>query len=205
MADLISGRYGQLAPAYALIGDQNNATQTYIPARSTFEWQTMGQLGDNAAAASGAFLYAAVPCDAGVLISTVTIWVGNTAASTPTHHAAAIYSGLASSPALLAKSADQTTTAVPAGAAFSYSLTSPYFVKASDVVNGYLYAGFTMTATAVCTVAGASAAQVANVNIQYSTNQPFLAGTSGSALAGVPASTLTLAASTLHQPVVILT
>ncbi len=39
----------------------------------------------------------------------------------------------------------------------------------------------------------------------YATNQPFLAGTSGSALAGVPAATLTLAASTLSVPVVILT
>jgi hypothetical protein len=44
-----------------------------------------------------------------------------------------------------------------------------------------------------------------NVNIQYSTNQPFLSGTSGSGLAGVPGATLTLAAFTLHQPVIVLT
>jgi hypothetical protein len=50
----------------------------------------------------------------------------------------------------------------------------------------------------------ASAAQAASVNIQYSTNQPFLAGTSGSALAGTAAATVTLAASTLHLQVAVL-
>ena len=54
-------------------------------------------------------------------------------------------------------------------------------------------------------MAGAATAQAANVNIQYSTNQPFLSGTSGSGLAGVPGATLTLAAFTLHQPVIVLT
>jgi hypothetical protein len=204
MADLVSGRYGQLATAYALVGAQNNATQADIPARSTFEWGVIGQLSDNPAAASGAFLYAAVPCDPGTVISNITIWVGNTAASTPTHQAGALYSGLAASPALLVKGTDTTTTAVAAGAAFSYAV-SPYMVKPADVPFGYLYAGFTMTGTAVCTVAGSATAQAANVNIQYATNQPFLAGTSGSALAGVPAATLTLAASTLHVPVIVLT
>jgi hypothetical protein len=204
MADLVSGRYGQSAAAYSIIGQQTNATQSDIPARSTFEWGTVGQLTDNAAAASGAFFYAAVPCDPGTVISNIIVWVGNTAASTPTHQAGALYSGLASAPALLVKGTDTTTTAVAAGAAFTYTV-SPYMVKPADVPFGYLYAGFTMTATSVMTLAGASAAQAANVNIQYSTNQPFLAGTSGSALAGVPASTLTLAASTLHQPVIILT
>jgi hypothetical protein len=205
MADLVTAKYGQLSPYFSLIGAQTNVSNPAIPARSTFEWEMMGQLSDNAAAASGAFLYAAVPCDPGAIITNVVVWVGNTAASTPTHHAAAIYSGLASSPALLAKSADQLTAAVAAGASFTWALSSPYQVKAADVPFGYLYAGFTMTATAVNTVAGGVSAQAANVNGQYATNQPFLAGTSGSALAGVPAATLTLAASTLHVPVIILT
>ena len=61
-----------------------------------------------------------------------------------------------------------------------------------------------VTATALNTVTGASAAQAANVNIQYSTNQPFLAGTSGSSLAGTAAATL-LAATTLHVPVIVRT
>lgn len=204
MADLPSGKYGELSAQYSLLGAQTNAVNANVPARSTFEWGVMGMLADNAAAASGAFLYAAVPCDPGTVISNITIWVGNTAASTPTHQAGALYSGLASAPALLVKGTDTTTAAVAAGAAFTYTV-SPYLVKPADVPFGYLYAGFTMTATAVCTVAGAATAQASNVNIQYSTNQPFLAGTSGSALGGVPAATLSLAASTLHVPVVVLT
>ena len=127
-----------------------------------------------------------------------------------THQAAALYSGLASSPVcdtsspvLLVKGSDMTTTAVAAGAAFSYSV-SPCLVKPADVPFGYLYAGFTMTGTAVCTLAGAARAQAAKVNIQHSTNQPSLSGTSSSGLAGVPGSTLTLAAPT-HQPVIVLT
>jgi hypothetical protein len=47
-------------------------------------------------------------------------------------------------------------------------------------------------------------AQAANVNIEYSGNQLFLAGTSGFGLAGVPAANLTLAACTLHVPVIVL-
>ena len=203
MPDLASARFSMLDPYYSIIGAQANATNSGAPARSTFAWGTIGQLADNPAAASGAFLYAAVPVAIGDTFTKVTIWVGNTAASTPTHQAAAIYSGLAASPALLSKGADSTTTAVAAGAAFSYTIPS-YTVQPADAPFGYIYAGYTMTATAVNTVAGAATAQAANVNIQYATNQPFLAGTSGSALAGVPAATLTIAASTLHQPVIIL-
>jgi len=203
MPDLVSARYSVLDPNFSIIGAQANGANPGAPARSTFSWGVMGQLADNAAAASGAFLYAAVPVAPGDTFTKVTIWVGNTAASTPTHQAAAIYSGLASSPALLSKGTDTTTTAVAAGAAFTYTIPS-YTIQPADCPFGYIYAGYTMTATAVNTVAGAATAQAANVNIQYSTNQPFLAGTSGSALAGVPAATLTLAASTLHLPVIVL-
>jgi hypothetical protein len=190
---------------YALIGAQTNVVNPNIPARSTFEWGTVGQLTDNAAAASDAFLYAAVPCDAGTVITNVVIWTGNTAASTPTHQFGAIYSGLASAPAKLAASADGTTAAIAAKTAYTFALSTPYLVKPADVPFGYLYAGFSVTGTAVNTVAGSATAQAANVNIQFATNQPFLAGTSGSSLAGVPAATLSLAASTLKQPVIILT
>ena len=50
----------------------------------------------------------------------------------------------------------------------------------------------------VNTVAGAASAQATNVNIQFSTNQPFLAGTSGSALAGYRSSHAD--AGRLHAP-----
>ncbi len=139
----------------------------------------MGQLADNAAAASDAFLYAAVLCDPGTVITNITVWVGNTAASTPTHQFGALYSRLAPSPALLGQSTDGTTAAIAAKAAYTFALTTAYRVKPADVPFGYLYAGFSVTGTAVNTVAGAAQAQAANVNIQYSTNQPFLAGTSG--------------------------
>jgi hypothetical protein len=205
MADLPSGKYGQLNPAYGLVGAQTNVANPNVPARSTFEWGVMGMLADNAAAASDAFLYAAVPVDPGTVVTKITVWAGNTAASTPTHQFGAIYSGLAASPALLGQSTDTTTAAIAAKTALVYTLTTPYTIKPADAPFGYIYAGFSATATAVNTVAGAATAQAANVNIQFSTNQPFLAGTSGSSLAGVAAATLSLAASTLHLPVVILT
>jgi hypothetical protein len=208
MADLPSARYGSLNPSWAFLGAQSNIANPSYPARSTADVPgvAMFPLTDNAAAASDAFLYAAVPFDAGEVVTKITLWAGNTAASTPTHQFGALYSGLAASPALIgAQSVDGTTTAVAAKTAYSYTLPTPYQVKPADVPFGYLYAGFSMTATAVNTVAGSTSAQAANVNIQFSTNQPFLAGTSGSGLAGVAAATLTLAASTLHVPIIVLT
>ena len=147
MADLASAKYGEQAAAYALIGAQTNVVNPSVPARSTFEWGVMGQLTDNAAAASDA-LYAAVPVDPGTVITKITVWVGNTAASTPTHQFGALYSGLASSPALLGSVGGRHHGGHRRQGRLHIHAGEPLPGKTRGRALRYLYAGFSVTGTA---------------------------------------------------------
>lgn len=210
MADLVGARLMQSNPFLALLG-VSNETQSNVPAYSNY-YGSWGNVTDGALAATGVAKAVAVPMDAGVVISHVSIIVGGTAASTPTHGGAGLYSGLATgAPALLASSADTTTTAIPASGSFSYALSSPYLVKPADVANGYLYVSVFGAGTAVQTAATfLSTTAVAYQWFTSSTtvkgvSPQFICATHGSSLTTAMPSTIASPTAATPAPIVILT
>lgn len=205
---LVHGKYPAFSPFNAVLGNLANEAQANIPARHNGEFLGWSTSTDGALAGSGIACAVAVPVDPGTTITRISIIVGATAASTPTHAFAALYSGIAT-PALLANSADGLTAAIAASALFGWKLTTAYQVKPADVANGYLYAVVSITGTTVPTaMAMATPTAVGYQAFTASTTpaavQPMLSATSGSALNGTPAATLTLAAKAV-APVMILT
>lgn len=198
MSDLVGGNYPQHSAMASFFGNAANETQSNIPVRGNHEYG-IGQWVDGAVAGTGVACAVAVPMDPGTVIKRVTLFVGGTAASTPTHTSVAIYSGIATPALLGTQGTDVTTTAVAASGLFQQALGAPYLVKPADCPNGYIYAAFTQTATAAITAWGFTTPTA--VGIQYLTGSttpagvmPMFAATSGSALGGTFAATLTLVA-----------
>jgi hypothetical protein len=200
---LVKGKYPTNSVVAALLGSTTNATQPNIPARSNLEWPGVGTITDGDIATTGVFTAVAVPVDVGTTISTISVYVGATAASTPTHSAGAIYAGTVSTgtPAILGKSADGTTAAIGASGILTFTLATPVVITSAMAPYGYIYAGFTVTSSTQPTVA--SLGTPTAVTYAWYTNSPLLAGTSGSSLAGVPAATLSLTAKAV-APVIVL-
>src|SRR5690242_12616245 len=94
MADLASGRWPQTNPLWSIIGQPTNTVQSDIPARSNIEYLGLSSAWTDASLGSSGVMQAVpIPVDPGTVISKVSILVGATAASTPTHSFAALYSG----------------------------------------------------------------------------------------------------------------
>lgn len=208
MSDLVSGRYPQFSPFQAAFGNLSNETQANVPARSNAEILGFSTSTDGVLGTSGVATAVAVPVDPGTVITRLSIIVGATAASTPTHSFVALYSGIAT-PALLGQSTDKTTTAIAASALFGWALTTPYLVKQADVANGYLYAvvvvAGTTVPTAMCMATPTAVGyQAFTASTTPAAVQPMLSATSGSGLTATAAATLTLAAKAV-APIVILT
>lgn len=217
MADLVSARFGQLNPWWNLMGQPVNATQADIPARSNLEYLGIGSGSVDTAAAltTDTMTIVPVPVDAGTVISNLIVLAGNTAASTPLHQTAALYSGLNSAaPAKLAVGTDATTTTIATNAVLKLAFGTPYTVQPADVPNGYLWAGITIKATTVPSLVTTNVAfATSNINYAWTTN--FLGGSStgvlnfvsrfGSSLAGVPPATITSVTAQANPPIVILT
>lgn len=215
MADLVSGRYGQLNPWWTVLGQPTNVAQANIPARSNLEYLGINVLTDAAAAlTSGTVTVVPVPVDPGTTITKVSVLVGASAASTPTHSFAAIYSGISTAaPALLKQSTDITTTAIAASARFDFTLSAAYTVSPTDAPYGYVWVGVSNTGTAVpslVTAGGteATAAQYAWFTNSFggsSTGVAALAARFGSSVAGTAPATITSVTVQTAAPVVFLT
>lgn len=202
MSDLIRGRYPATHPLSKLLGAYN-ATQGNIAIRSNIEWLGIGNLTDGALAATGVATAVPIPVEVGDQFTKITILVGGTAASTPTHSAAALYSGIATPALVGSQSVDTTTTAIAASAAFVYTLPSPVTVTATNAPYGFIYASLTGTATAVQTAA--SIGTPTAVGYQWLTNAPlFLAATHGSSLNGTMPATIASPAAKAVAPIVFL-
>lgn len=198
---LVRGKYPQSNPYMALLGQASNVANPTLPVRSNLEFG-LGNPSDGALASSGVFAFAAVPVEPGTIITKVSILVGATPASTPTHSFAAIYGFHASAPPLIAQSTDGTTTAVPASAKFDFTLTAATQITTAHAPYGYIYAGVMFTGTAIPTAL--SIATPTAIQYAWTTNAPLgLGGTSGSSLTTTAAATLTYAAKAV-TPVVIL-
>lgn len=214
MADLVSGRYPQNAAINALFGLQYNSANNGQPVRSNLEYLGLGGgLTDTAASlVSGVMTAVLVPVDPGTTVTKVSVLVGGTGASTPTHSFAALYSGTTvAAPPLIGQSTDGGTAVIAASTRFDFTLTTPQTVTAAQAPNGYIYVAVAVTATtsvpSLITNAGtiASAAQYAwfaNSQSGNATGAGGLGVSSGSAVGATAPSTLIWASTKTVHPIV---
>src|SRR5208282_1219808 len=116
-ADLVGARYPLNHAIQSLYGQQAATAQGNVPIRSNLEWPIYsGAMVDTASlggTTTGVYVAVPVPVDIGMVVSKVSILIGATGASTPTHGFAALYSGTAvAAPPLIGQSTDQTTAAM---------------------------------------------------------------------------------------------
>lgn len=209
---LVRGRYGLTYPLWSILGQPTNVAQSDIPARTNMEYMGCGGMLDTAASlVSGVMTAVMIPVDVGTPVSKISVLVGATPASTPTHSFAALYSGTTvAAPPLIGQSTDGLTAAIAASARFDFTLTSPNVITAAQAPFGYVWAAISTTGTAQPSLAtlGSNAAAV-----QYAWWTNFAGGqttaafaiTSGSAVAGTAPATLVYASQKLVAPVVFLT
>ena len=139
----------------------------------------------NAIGATGVAHATAVPLQAGDVISSITFVTGATAAATPTAGFVALYSS-ASTPALLAQSADFGSTARAANTAYTVSLTS-----AVTITDARLYSvSIIFTAGTVPTLRGLSTGNAVMAGAII-TGMPVLAQTHGSSVGATAPATIT--------------
>lgn len=144
-------------------------------------------------AASGTLFLQAIYLTAGQLVSNITMSSATTAAGTPTNYFFALYSGAR---ALLAQSANQTTTAWAANTVKTLAMTTPYRVPTS----GLYYIGYFMTATTVVTLKGGTA----KTGGQLAAAVPILHGTSTTGLTTAlpdPAAAITSGTASIYAAV----
>ena len=166
-ADLVGAHYPLNGVFDSLYGQARNAAQANAPIRSNLEYLGLGGgLTDTAGttiAPSGVMIVVPIPVDIGTEVSKVSVLVGGTAASVPTHSFAALYQGSGASPALIGQSTDGASAAVAASARFDFTLTTPYVIgsNSNDAPNGYVFAAYMFVATtqpSIITNAGTIAA-----------------------------------------------
>jgi hypothetical protein len=207
MADLVRGRYHVTNPTWSILGQGTNATQSDIAVRSNLDvFGLTNVTSTTIVGTSGQVTSVAIPVEYGDIITKVGLWVTATIASTPTHQFAALYSGVATTPALLAQSTDTTTAAQTANALNNYTLASAVLITPANAPNGYIYASFSWTGTAGPTVASVST-PTAGLNygqLPYSTSPIFYAMTHGSAVAGTAPSTIASASAAATGPALFL-
>ncbi len=180
--------------------DENYLRQG-LPTNSTFG-ETIPRIhasGDLAIGATGVVLSVAIPLQAGDVVTNITFITGATAAGTPTAGFAALYSN-AATPALLAQSADFTTTARAANTAFTVALATAQLITDPDIY----YVAISFTATTVPTLRGISLGN-AVVSGAIGLSAKVLAQTHGSAVGGVAPSTIASPATSASVPYLVVT
>ncbi len=204
MGDTERGSYPSGYPLGARLGLAANAVQANIAARTNLEYGILGSLQDAAASlVSGDLTYVPVPVEIGDVVTKVTVQVGATAASTPTHSWAALYSGALTTATLLgSQSADGTTTAIAASSQLVFTLGAKYIVGVNDAPYGYILVGLSVTASTVPSLMSGSVPTA--IQKAWFTNVPLLGATYSSALGATAPATITLAsASALASPPVV--
>ncbi|MFE3578716.1 hypothetical protein [Streptomyces vinaceus] len=146
------------------------------------------------ALATGVMTSVPIHLRAGDVITTVSVRSGATAAGTPTNYWVALYDSSAT-PALLAQSADQTSTAWAANTTKSLALSAPVTITRS----GIYWVGIMVTATTPPTLLGACAAPA------VVTGERNLSQSSGSSLTATAPATITSVTAKSFVPYVVLT
>jgi hypothetical protein len=147
--------------------------------------------------ATGIMTSVAIPIQAGDVITNITFRSGATAASVPTHWGFGLYSAAA---ALLAQTADQTTTAWAANTTKTLALATPQLIT----VPGLYYAAIWMTATTQISCSGAILAHL-DLSTGLMTTEKVLAQSSGSGLTTTLPATIATPTSLIGVPYVVLT
>lgn len=134
--------------------------------------------------ATGLMTSVAMPLQAGDLVTSITFRSGATAAGTPTAWWFALYSS-ATTPALLAQTADQTTTAWAASTTKTLALSAPVQITTT----GLYFCSISMTATTIISAAGKILPHL-DLSTGLLTTEKALSRTSGSALGAVAPATI---------------
>lgn len=154
--------------------------------------------GDLTALATGVMRSVAIPFEAGDVVTNLTFKSGATAADTPLNWWFALYS-MASTPALLAQTADQTTTAWAANTVMTKALATPQTIPTT----GVYYAAIMMKATTPCTLLGRDVG-IAGASASILSSK-ILAQTSGSTLTDTAPATVATPTTSDLIPLVIAT
>jgi hypothetical protein len=154
---------------------------------------------DVAALATGVMTSVALYLESGDTVTNLTFLSGTTAAGTPTAWWFALYSS-AATPALLAQTADQTTTAWGADTLKTVALATPQVITAT----GIYYAAVMVTATTPPTLAGITLDNAAGAGTLV-TGQKILAVSSGTGLTTTAPATITSATTVATIPLAIAT
>lgn len=156
---------------------------------------------DLAAFTTNTMLSTAIYLPAGTVVTNLTFVTGVTPSAGPTHSFAALYSN-AATPALLAQSADGTSSvAFAAETAYTMALSAPQTITTS----GIYYAALSVTdGTTMPTLAGVGRAGAGASKVVITGNKQ-ISQTSGSALNGVAPATITGSTASGKVPLVIVT
>lgn len=210
--DLVGAGYPTTYAWSALFGGLSNFTQSNVPLRTNLEWFGLNAATDGALAGSGIGCVVPVPVDQGVPYTRVSLVVGGTAASTPTHQFAAIYPGTGvavNTGVLLAQSTDTTTAAIAAGAAgtgiLTYTLASTVTPTAATAPNNFVYVMVSITASTVPTALSVGTPAGWNYQWNSTVSPAFYSATTGSALAGTAPATLGTLTAKVVAPIIALT
>lgn len=155
--------------------------------------------GNLATPTTGIMLSTPIYLRKGEVVTNITFVSGGTAAVNPTHWWYALYSA-ASTPALMAQTADQLTAAFGADAAFTKALATPQKIP----VDGQYWIAFLMTAGTMPTLTGAVAPRAAAAAALV-TGEKALAVSSGSGLTGTAPATIATPATLATVPLVVIT
>ena len=204
MSDLVRGKFHVTSPFWSYLGQPANAVQGNIAVRSNAEVLGVNALTDGAALTSGVITAVPVPVEIGDQISKVTVFVGATAAGTPTASFAALYAGTGAAPALISQTVNGGSAAIPASAAFVFTFASPVLITSTNAPFGFIYVAVSVTATTAPTLASATVSTA--VGYKWFTNGPvaLAAVSSGSAVGGVATTTLATPAAQAATPIVAL-
>lgn len=201
--DLVGGGYLLTNPVTSLLGGFANAAQANLSARSNLSWFGLGNPTDGVLGTSGVATTVAVPVDVGTPITKVSILVGATAASAPTHQFAALYAGTGSAPALIAQTTDATSAAINASASYGWSFGTPQVITPTQAPQGFIYAMVVIAATTMPTAAVVSTPTA--IGYQWTTNAPlFLSSTQGSGITTAAPTTINTYTAKAVTPIVIL-
>lgn len=187
----MSGRYGSNYDERWLLQGSPSGTRA----------QNMEQMQcdtDLSALTTQVMLSVAVPLQPGDVVTNITFVSGATPAGTPTNWWFALYSS-ASTPALLAQSADQTSTAWAASTVKTLALATAQTITTA----GVYYAAIMVKATTPPTLIGVNTGVAAAAASILSSK--VLAQTSGSSLTTTAPSTITSATTVANVPLAILT
>lgn len=197
---LVKGHYPLNHPLDSLFGfAARNATQGNVPARTNCEYLGYVPVDTAAVLVSGSSTFVAVHVDPGDVITDITLAIGNTAASTPTHLSFGLYSGVLTTAKLLGtQSTDTTTTPIAANTPLVTAYGAVYEVQPADCPFGYIYVAIGYTGTASPSALGTtgSTKDYAFKASSIFVDKPFACATQAVGAAGTMPSTVTLASST---------